>query len=153
MAGRLGRRFGVGPHDGGLRLQLIMLRGRGLSSRYPTCLKPPICIRTPALQSCWQSPIAFPTQAPVAPAGQRVRERRSERTSAVNNGPQRNLMTLIASSFLAGMLVTTASAHSPRETAKVKTATLEAKTSKAVSEDTDSDVPDDLNALRQIHLT
>jgi hypothetical protein len=36
-AGRLGRRFGVSPYDGGLRLQLIMLRGHELSSRYPTC--------------------------------------------------------------------------------------------------------------------
>jgi len=71
----------------------------------------------------------------------------------VNNGPQRNLMTLIASSFLAGMLVGAASAHSPRETAKVTKATLEAKTSKAVSEVTDSDVPasDDRNAFRQDH--
>jgi hypothetical protein len=37
MAGRLGRRFGVGPHDDGLRPQLIMLRGRELSALYPTC--------------------------------------------------------------------------------------------------------------------
>jgi hypothetical protein len=34
MAGRLGRRFGVGPHDDGP--QLIMLRGRELSALYPT---------------------------------------------------------------------------------------------------------------------
>jgi len=73
----------------------------------------------------------------------------------VNNGPQRNLMTLIASSFIAGILVGTASAHPPRETAKDTKATLEAKTKtpKRVSEDTDSDIPtgDDLNALRQDH--
>jgi hypothetical protein len=60
-------------------------------------------------------------------------------------------MTLIASSFFAGMLVGTASAHSPRETANDTKATLEAKTSKGVSEDTNYDVPasDDLNALKQ----
>jgi hypothetical protein len=34
MAGRLGRRLGVGPHDRGLRSQLIM---RELSALYPTC--------------------------------------------------------------------------------------------------------------------
>jgi len=37
MAGRLGRRFGVGRHDGGLRPQLIMVRGRELSALYSTC--------------------------------------------------------------------------------------------------------------------
>jgi hypothetical protein len=76
-------------------------------------------------------------------------------TSTVNNGPQRNLMTLIASSFFAGMLVGTASAHAPRETANDTKATFEAKTktSKGVSEDTDTDLPasDNLNALRQDH--
>ena len=36
MAGRLGRRFGVGPHDDGLRPQLTVLRGRELSALYPT---------------------------------------------------------------------------------------------------------------------
>ena len=73
----------------------------------------------------------------------------------MNNGPQRNLMTLIASSFFAGMLVGTASAHSPRETANDTKATLEAKTktSKGVLEDTDSDIPasDGLNSLKQDH--
>jgi len=78
-----------------------------------------------------------------------------ERTSEVNNDLQRNLMTLIASSFFAGMLVSTASAHSPRGTANDTKATLETKTktSKGVSEDTDSDIPanGDLNALKQEH--
>jgi hypothetical protein len=36
MAGRFGRRFGVGPHDDGLWPQLITLRGRELSALYPT---------------------------------------------------------------------------------------------------------------------
>jgi len=72
----------------------------------------------------------------------------------VNNGFQRNLMTFIASSFFAGVLLGTASAHAPRETANdTKTATLEAKTktSKGVLEDTGSEVPasDDLNSLKQ----
>ena len=75
----------------------------------------------------------------------------------MNNGPQRNLMTFIASSFFAGMLVGTASAHPPRETGKDTKATLEAKTktSKGVLEDTDSDIPtgDDLNSLKQDHLS
>ena len=71
----------------------------------------------------------------------------------MNNGPQRNLMTFIATSFFASILLSTASAHSPRETAKGTKATLEAKTSKGVSEDTDSDIPagDDLNPLKQDH--
>jgi len=71
----------------------------------------------------------------------------------VNNDVQRNLMTFIASCFFAAMLVGTASAHSPRETAKDTKRTLEAKTSQGVSEDTDSDVPadDDLNSLKQEH--
>ena len=73
----------------------------------------------------------------------------------MNNGPQRNLMIFIASSFFAGMLVGTASAHPPRETGKDTKATLEAKTktSKGVLEDTDSDIPtgDDLNSLKQDH--
>ena len=73
----------------------------------------------------------------------------------MNNDLQRNLMTLIASSFFAGMLVSTASAHSPRGTANDTKATLETKTktSKGVSEDTDSDIPasGDLNALKQDH--
>jgi len=62
-------------------------------------------------------------------------------------------MTFIATSFFAGILLSTASAHSPRETAKGTKATLEAKTSKGVSEDTDSDIPagDDLNSLKQDH--
>jgi len=57
----------------------------------------------------------------------------------VNNGPQRNLVTLIASSFFAGMIIGTASAHPPRETVNDKKPTLEAKTktSKGVLEDTD----------------
>jgi hypothetical protein len=73
----------------------------------------------------------------------------------VNNGPQRNLVTLIASSFFAGMIIGTASAHPPRETVNDTKPTLEAKTktSKGVLEDTDSDVPasDDLNPLKQEH--
>jgi len=73
----------------------------------------------------------------------------------VNNGPQRNLMTLIASSFFAGMLVGTASAHPPHEIANSTKAALEAKTktSKGVLEDTDADIPtgDDLNSLQQDH--
>ena len=74
----------------------------------------------------------------------------------MNNGFQRNLMTFIASSFFAGVLLGTASAHAPRETANdTKTATLEAKTktSKGVLEDTGSGVPasDDLNSLKQDH--
>src|SRR6516225_3067147 len=44
-----------------------------------------------------------------------ARERCSERTSAVNNEVQHNLMIFIASSFFAGMLVSTALAQSPRE--------------------------------------
>ena len=75
--------------------------------------------------------------------------------SAVNSDVQRNLMIFIASSFIAGMLVGTASAHPPRETGKDTKATLEAKTktSKGVLEDTDSDIPtgDDLNSLKQDH--
>jgi hypothetical protein len=71
----------------------------------------------------------------------------------VNNGPQRNLMTLIASSFFAGMLVCTASAHSPRESTTDTKAIngAKTKTSKGVLEDTDSDIPagDDLNSLKQ----
>jgi len=71
----------------------------------------------------------------------------------VNNDVQRNLMAFIASCFFTGMLVGTASAHSPRETAKDTKRTLEAKTSQGVSEDTDSDIPagDDLNSLKQDH--
>jgi hypothetical protein len=53
------------------------------------------------------------------------------------------------------MLVGTASAHAPRETANDTKTTFEAKTktSKGVSEDTDTDLPvsDNLNALRQDH--
>jgi hypothetical protein len=70
----------------------------------------------------------------------------------VNNDVQRNPVTFIASCFFAAMLVGTASAHSPRETAKGTNRTLEAKTSLGVSEDTDSDVPpddDDVNSLKQ----
>jgi hypothetical protein len=67
----------------------------------------------------------------------------------VNNGPQRNLITFIASSFFASMLVGTASAHSPRETGKDTKATLEAKTSKGISEDTVVPSSDDLNSLKQ----
>jgi hypothetical protein len=60
-------------------------------------------------------------------------------------------MTFIASCFFAAVLVGTASAHSPRETAKDTKRTFEAKTSHGVSEDTVSDVPadDDLNSLKQ----
>jgi hypothetical protein len=62
-------------------------------------------------------------------------------------------MTLIASCFFAAMLVGTASAHSPRETAKDTKAAAKAKPHRGVSEDTDSDVPtdDDLNSLKQDH--
>jgi hypothetical protein len=69
----------------------------------------------------------------------------------VNNDVQRNLMTFIASCFFAAVLVGTASAHSPRETAKDTKRTFEAKTSHGVSEDTVSDVPadDDLNSLKR----
>jgi hypothetical protein len=73
----------------------------------------------------------------------------------VNYAPQRNLMTFIASSFFAGMLVGTAWAHAPRETTKDTKATFEAKTkmSKGISEDRDTDVltSDDLNSLQQDH--
>jgi hypothetical protein len=73
----------------------------------------------------------------------------------VNNGPQRNLMTLIASTFIASMLVGTASAHPPREAANDTKATLEVKTKtpKRVLEDTDFDIPtdNDVNALKQDH--
>ena len=50
-------------------------------------------------------------------------------------------MTFIASSLFAGMLVSYASAHSPRETANDTKSTLEAKTSKRVSGDMVFDVP------------
>jgi hypothetical protein len=70
----------------------------------------------------------------------------------VNDGSQRNLMTFIASSFFAGMLVSTASAHAPHETTK---AVLKAKTkiSKRISENVGSDLPasDDPNSLKQGH--
>jgi hypothetical protein len=71
----------------------------------------------------------------------------------VNNDVLRNLMTFIAGCFFAAMLVSTASAHSPRETAKNTKRTFEAKTSQGASEDTDSDVPadDDFNSLKQDH--
>jgi len=62
-------------------------------------------------------------------------------------------MTFIASSLFAGMLVSYASAHSPRETANDTKSTLEAKTSKRVSGDMVFDVPasDDPGSLRQDH--
>ena len=69
----------------------------------------------------------------------------------MNNGVQQNLMILKASSYSAGMLVGTASAHSPRETGKDTKATVEAKTSKRISEDRDVPVSDDLNSLKQDH--
>jgi hypothetical protein len=71
----------------------------------------------------------------------------------VNNDVQRNLMTFIVGCLFAAMLVSTASAHSPRETAKDTKRTLEAKTSQGASADTDSDVPadDNLNSLKQDH--
>jgi hypothetical protein len=92
-------------------------------------------------------------KAPVAPDEKGVRERCSERTSAVNNDVQRNLMAFIASCFFAAMLVGTASAHSPRETAKGANRTPEEKTSRGISEDTNSVVPadDDLDSLKQDH--
>src|SRR6516165_1431689 len=67
--------------------------------------------------------------------------------SAVNSDVQRNLMIFIASSFIAGMLVGTASAQSPCETGNDTKATLEAEG------DTVSDVPasHDLNSLKQDH--
>ena len=55
--------------------------------------------------------------------------------SAVNSDVQRNLMIFIASSFFAGMLVSTASAQSQCETGNDAKATLEAEG------DTVSDVP------------
>jgi hypothetical protein len=121
-----------------LRPQLMMLRGREPSALYQP-------VSSPDPRSL------FPQKAPVAPAEYRVRERCPERTSAVNNDVQRNLMTFIASCFFAAMLVGTASSHSPRETAKDTKRNLEAKTSQGV--DTDSDVPadDDLNSLNQNH--
>ena len=63
----------------------------------------------------------------------------------MNNDVQRNLMIFIVSSFFAGMLVSTASAQSPRETGNDTKATLEAKGN------TVSDVPasHDLNSLKQ----
>jgi hypothetical protein len=69
----------------------------------------------------------------------------------VDNGVQRNLMIFIASSFCAAMLVGTASAHPPRETAKDTKATLEAKTSKAISQYTVVPASDDLNSSQQDH--
>jgi hypothetical protein len=71
----------------------------------------------------------------------------------VNNDVQRNLMAFIASCFFAAMLVGTASAHSPRETAKGANRTPEEKTSREISEDTNSVVPadDDLDSLKQDH--
>jgi SPOR domain len=71
--------------------------------------------------------------------------------SAVNNDVQRNLVTFIASSLFAAMVVGTASAHSPHGTAGDAKVTLETKTSDGATEDTDSDVRagDDLNPLKQ----
>ena len=71
----------------------------------------------------------------------------------MNRVVQRNLMTFIASCFVAALLVGTASAHSPCETAKDTKRNFDAKTSKGLSEDTDSDVPadDDLTSLKQDH--
>ena len=65
----------------------------------------------------------------------------------MNNDVQRKLMIFIVSSFFAGMLVSTASAQSPRETGNDTKATLEAKGN------TVSDVPasHDLNSLKQDH--
>ena len=67
--------------------------------------------------------------------------------SAVNSDVQRNLMIFIASSFFAGMLVSTASAQSPCETGNHTKATLEAEG------DTVSDVSasHDLNSLKPDH--
>ena len=64
----------------------------------------------------------------------------------MNNDVQRNLMIFIASSFFAGMLVSTASAQSPRETGN-DTKAIEAEGN------TVSDVPasHDLNSLKQDH--
>src|SRR6516165_8965143 len=91
--------------------------------------------------------------APVAAAGQRVREKYSERTSAVNNGVQRSLMTFIATSFFAGVCVCTASSKSPREIANDKRTTFNAEISNAVSRDMVSKVPadDDLNPSKRDH--
>jgi hypothetical protein len=71
----------------------------------------------------------------------------------VNNGVQRKLIIFIATSSCAGMLVSTASAHSPRETGKDTKATVEAKTSKRISQDRDVPVGDDLNSLDQDHAS
>jgi len=55
----------------------------------------------------------------------------------------RNLMTFVASSFLAGVLVSTASAKSPREIANDTPTTLNPENSKAVSRDMASQLPAD----------
>jgi hypothetical protein len=71
----------------------------------------------------------------------------------VNNEVQRNLMIFIASSFFAAMLVSTASAKSPRETANDTRKHFNAAISKAIPRDTISIVPtdDDLNSSQQGH--
>jgi hypothetical protein len=71
----------------------------------------------------------------------------------VNNGVQRNLMIFFASSFFATMLVSTASAKSPRETANDTRTRFNAGISKAVSRDVVSRAPidDDLNSSNQDH--
>jgi hypothetical protein len=71
----------------------------------------------------------------------------------VNNDVQRNLVTFIASGLFAGMLVSTASATSPREIANGPRATFNTELSKAVSRDVVSKVPtgEDLNSSKQGH--
>jgi hypothetical protein len=69
----------------------------------------------------------------------------------VNNDVQRNLMIFFTSSFLAAMLVSTASAKSPRETANDTRTHFNARISKSVSRDVVSRVPtdNDLNSSQQ----
>ena len=69
----------------------------------------------------------------------------------MNNDVQRNLMIFVASSFFAAMLVSTASAKSPRETAKDTQTHFNAGISRAVSRDVVCRVPtdDNLNLSKQ----
>jgi hypothetical protein len=118
-------------------------------TRYPARIGGWACkIKSLTVALHWQSPMAFPAKRlPVESAGQRVRERCSVRTSAVNNDVQRNLVTFIASSLFAGMLVSTASAASPREIANEPRVTLNTEMRDVVSK-----VPagDDLNWSKHV---
>jgi hypothetical protein len=71
----------------------------------------------------------------------------------VNNDIQQNLVIFITSSFLAGLLVSAASAKSPRDMANDARMTLNAKMSKAVSPDMVAkfSAEDDLNSSQQDH--